>query len=171
MYHEKFKPFLKDSQGKFRTNSLFLEPNYADTVETALFTLKEDDHTYNGKLFLSLKKIYLTFSDPTEYEFAKNVFGSWDHWQKIRNNQVLRPFIDAWEAELEVKLRSAAVINMISLSQDPEMKNFGAMKWASEGGWKEVKRGRVSKKEKEQEVRREAGIVRSINEDLARMGG
>ena len=168
MYIDELRPFLKDSQGRYRTNSLFLEPGYS--YDTAVFTLKEDDHEHNGKRFLSLKKIYLEISDPSEYHFAQEVFGSWDHWQRIKNNQTLAPYIESWAVELEVKLRSEATRRMIELSNSGDSKNMAAMKWAAEGGWKEVKRGRVSKKEKEQEIKREAGIVQSIRDDLKRIG-
>lgn len=165
--YDEIKDQLKDSQGKFRTNSLFLEPNYG--IATAVFTLKEEDHELSGKTFLSLKKIYLEIGDPTEYTFAREVFGSWDHWQRIRNNQVLAPYITAWAEELEIKLRAEAIMSILTLTREIETKNMPAMRWAAESGWKEAKRGRVSKKEKEQEVRKESGIIRSIREDLERM--
>jgi hypothetical protein len=43
------------------------------------------------------------------------------------------------------------------------------MKFVAEGGWKIAKRGRISKEDKEAEVRKEAGIAKSIQDDIKRI--
>ena len=49
------------------TQSLFLEIGY---TEYSVYTLKEDHHEYGGKIFPSLKKLYIDFEDPLDYTFA-----------------------------------------------------------------------------------------------------
>ena len=61
---------MVDKMGKYRTQSLFLEIGYGDD---AIFTLKDQDHVHDGKTYLSLRKMYLEFNDPTEYQFANEV--------------------------------------------------------------------------------------------------
>lgn len=167
-YYEQIKDRLKDQMGKFRTGSLFLEPLYDETNDT-VFTLKDYDHTHKGRFHYSLKKIYLEIADPTEYRFAIEVFNSWEHWQRISKNGTISPFVDKWRDELEVKLRSLSINNIIETAKVIDSKALPAMKWLAEGGWRISKRGRISKEDKEVEVKKEAGILRSINEDLKRI--
>lgn len=66
-----FKPDktkMKDTQGRPLTQSLFLEPNY--NVDYAYYTMDDDDKNFKGKVYPSLKRLYLEMEDPTEYEFA-----------------------------------------------------------------------------------------------------
>ena len=58
---------LPSSDGRPITQSLFLEIGY---TEHAVYTLKDDDYEYNGKVYPSLKKAYLELEDTTEYDFA-----------------------------------------------------------------------------------------------------
>ncbi len=167
-YYEIIKGKLKDSMGKIRTVSLFLEPAYNDTDE-AVFTLKDQDYTYKDKFYYSLKQIYLEIADPTEYQFAISVFNSWDQWKRMVGNKTLEPYISAWREELEIKLRSMGINNIIEVSKTSDVKALQAMKWVAEGSWKVAKRGRISKEDKASEVRKEAGILRSITEDLQRI--
>ena len=161
---------LKDKMGRYRTMSLFLE--YNQDSSTALFTIKPYDHELHGVSYLSLKKIYLTFEDPTEYEFAIAVFGDWKHWQKICNNSVLLPFIMEWRDELEIKLRSRAIRAIIGAAVGEGSKGTAAAKWIAEGQWKGKgsNRGRPSKEEVERIKKIHAGISEDIDEDAKRIG-
>lgn len=152
------KSLLKDVIGNFRTLSLFFEYNQTDMAP--IFTLKDYDHEGCA----SLKQIYLSFNDPTEWEFVEAVFGNWRHWEKLCNNKMLSPYIDQWRKELEIKLRSQAIRNMISQSKNKD----SAAKWLAEGSWK-GKRGRPSKEEVERERKIAAGIDNELNEHWERV--
>ena len=153
---------LKDVIGNFRTLSLFYETNITDLEP--LFTLKDDDYTVGEATYMSMKQIYLSFDDPTEWEFVQSVFGNWRHWQKILGNKRLRSYIDQWRMELEIKLRSQAVRNMVKHSKQRD----SAAKWLAEGTWK-GKRGRPSKDEVERERKVQAGIEQDLDEHWARL--
>ena len=150
------KSDLKDSIGNFRTLSLFYETNSTD--QDPIFTLKDDDHTVKGRVLPSLKKIYLEFNDPTEWEFVQSVFGNWRHWERILNNQKLREYVDQWRSEMEIKLRSMAIKSIINHSFEKD----SAAKWLAEAGWKPKKVGRPSKKE----LAREAHIKGQVDDSL-----
>ena len=62
------KSKLKDSKGRYLVNGLFLEDRY--DMDMAIFTYDGEDKLYKGKTFISLKKLYLAYGDPTEYKFA-----------------------------------------------------------------------------------------------------
>lgn len=157
----------KDTGGKWLTLALFWE--YRHDRYTPSFTTKEDDYEVDGVKYLSLRKLYMEYSDPKEYLFAKEVIGSWDHWQAICNSYKLRSHIQEWREELEVKLSAEALKAMIISAKTDGSKGVAAAKYIAERGW--MKRaGRPSKEEVERERKIAAGITSEIEEDAKRIG-
>lgn len=67
------KELLKDKMGRPLTQSLFLEIGYSDY---AVYSLKDEDYEYQGKVYPSLKKLFLASGDPTGYTTAtENLLG------------------------------------------------------------------------------------------------
>jgi hypothetical protein len=129
-----------DEKGRYKTLSLFLEIGYN---EDALFTLKGYDHEYGGKVYPSLKKLFLEASDPTEYKFATTYLADWDHWQKICANKVLALHVEKWRYELELKLRAEGVERVLKSARSKG--NWLAAKFLAEKGWETRAAGRPSK--------------------------
>lgn len=136
---------MLDSQGRYLTQSLFLELGYN---ETAIYTLKDHDHIYNGQVYPSAKKLFLEMQDPTEYRFAGTYFCGWKHWQKICANRAIKTHIDEWRLELEYKLRAEAIQQMIVQARTG---SYQASKWLTDRGWDVRKAGRPSKDELDRE--------------------
>jgi hypothetical protein len=155
-----------DDKGRILTSSLFLETNYDTNV--ALYTLKDYDHTYQGKVYPSLGRLYIECEDPTEYSFAKKHLGSWAQWQRMLENKVLREYINMWREELEIRLRSQAIQNMIDMATS-EDGNFSAAKYLAEYGWEKRKAGRPSKEEVDRHIAVEAKISQDFSSDIARL--
>ena len=151
------KDQMYDSTNRPITQSMFLEIGYTDA---AIYTLKEDDYEYNGKIYPSLKKLYLLTEDPTEYEFAKTYLLGWRHWLRLCENKVIRKHIDEWREELEVKLRSKAVMQAI---KNANKGGFQAAKWLADKGWDGKRAGRPSKAD----VEKERKIAANINQEYA----
>ena len=145
------------------TQSLFLECGY---TEFAIYTLKDYDHTYKGKKYLSIKKLYIEFEDTTEYEFANQFFLGWDHWQRIVNNKLLSPKVESWRRELELKIRAVGVRQAIELAKDG---NFQAAKWLSDRGFDKRAAGRPSKEQVESEAAYQASIQNEFSDDITRL--
>lgn len=141
------KKDLLSSDGRPLTQSLFLEIGY---TEYAVYTLKDDDYEYNGKVYPSLKKRYLELEDTTEYDFATTYLLGWKHWQRIVENKALAPHVAEWREELELKLRSRAVKQMVALAEEG---SYQASKWLADRGWDTRAAGRPSKSEKEKNAR------------------
>lgn len=154
---------MLDSMGKFRTQSLFLELGYGTE---ALFTLKDQDHEHDGKIYPSMKRLYLEFEDPTEYEFANTVLLNWKHWQRMCENKVIRKHIDEWREELEVKLRSQAIRDAI---QEAKKGHFQAAKWVADRGWSTRGAGRPTKAEVEHEKRIQSRLDNDYSADVVRL--
>jgi hypothetical protein len=154
-------------QGVWLTKALFWEERHPDY--TPSFTLRDEDRTENGVTYPSLKRIYLEYSDPTEYSFAIEVIGSWDHWQTLAKSFVFRPYIQKWRDELEVKLRSEALRAMRETAKHEGSKGTTAAKYLAEKGW-EKKAGRPSNAEIERQKKIHSGITSEIEADAERLG-
>jgi hypothetical protein len=157
------KEKMLDTMGRPITQSLFLEIGYSDA---AVYTLKEHDFEYNGKLLPSIRKLYLDIADPTEYEFAQACFIGWSHWQRICDNKALRRHIDEWRMELEVKLRSKGVKAAVVAANSG---NYQAAKWLADRGWDTRGAGRPSKADVEKETKIQAAISEEYSADILRL--
>lgn len=157
------RSLLKDTKGGYLTQMLFYETT--SDYNRAMYTLTDTDKVRNGRVYPSLRRLYLEMSDPTEYQFANKYLWGWEHWQKIVANVVLYDYIRLWRDELEVKLRAQGVRSMIDLA---EKGNFNAAKWVSDGHWT-TKRGRPSKEEIERERKIVARVEREVDSDSDRV--
>lgn len=159
------KSKMIDPMGRPLTQSLFLEIGYS---EYAVYTLKEFDHDYKGKVYPSLKKLYLKEEDPTEYAFAEKHLLGWQHWRRLCENKVIAKHIEEWREELELKIRSQAIRDMQNLCAS-ENGNFSAAKFLADRGWEKRSAGRPSKAEKERHLRIEERINEEFSADIKRL--
>lgn len=158
---------FKDKMGRFLTQSLFLETVY--DLDAALYTLQDRDREFKGKTYPSIHRLYIEMGDPTEYQFAMEYFHSWQQWLKICNSNAMRPHVDKWRDELEVKLRSQGVRKMIHNSAGSTKDAATAAKWLADRGWNKRKAGTPSKAEVERQTKIAAGIEAEIEKDAERM--
>ena len=159
------KSLLKDCMGRPITQSLFLENGY--NTEHAVYTLKDDDHTYNGTLYPSLKKLYLEYEDVTEYEFSNTYLLGWQHWKRLKANKLMTKHFEEWKEELELRLMAQGIRAIIDQSADD--KAFQAAKYVAEKGWGKRGAGRPSKNEKLKADRQQQRIDDEFKSDVARM--
>lgn len=152
-----------DSIGRPITQSLFLEIGYS---KSAAYTLKEVDHEYEGRIYPSIKRLYLEMEDPTEYRFATTYFLGWKHWERICANVALFQHIREWREELDYKMRSSATKKMIELAQSD---NYQAVKWLADKGWAVKGAGRPSKEQLKQEKSENAKLVDEYSDDVVRL--
>jgi len=154
--------------GRPLTQGLFLEIGY--NTQYAVFTLDDDDKEYKGVTYPSMKKLYLACEDPTEYQFAKKYLLGWRHWKRLLENTVLRVHFDEWREELEVAMRSEAVLSIVDMTTS-DQGNFQAAKWLADRGWDKRGAGRPSKAEIDREKRIESRIGEELGADILRMQG
>lgn len=169
----KFQPEqMKDDQGRYRTQNMFVE--YATEGYEPLFTLKD----YHREGIPSFKRLYVAIGDPTEYNTAMTLLGSWDHWNKLIEAPWLQEALAEAREELCMKLKSEAIERIRKDSKDAfsEATRLAANKFLATEGFaspeninkaKELrdaapKRGRPTKEEVERrtvEALRENGTV------------
>ena len=142
-----------DSYGRRVVLSLFSE--FVRTDFTPLWSLHND-----------WKPVFLAVADPSEYETAMQLIGDWEHYQLIRNHPKIKPIMDKWAQEVEVKLRSQAILRMVKHAGDPN--GAAAAKWLAEGAFM----GRVlkNKQDKEQEKEVVDEISKRVSGDMERLG-
>jgi hypothetical protein len=135
-----------------------------------MFTLKETDH----EGYPSLYRLYMETGDPTEYQFAVQHLDGWTHWQALTAAKWFQPYVEAWRAELEVKLSSEALARIRAVSADTANPNhYHANKHLLELARKPAdarKRGRPMKGSSPTEETYERAILREIAEDAKRLG-
>lgn len=154
---------MVDVMNRPLTQSLFLELGYTDA---SVYTLKDDHHEYKGRVYPSLRKLYLETSDPTEYEFANKYLINWSHWLRLTENKVIRKFIDEWREELEVKIRAEGYRYLHASARGG---NYQAAKYLSDKGWDVRKAGRPSKEEVERNKKIGERIDEEYKADVLRM--
>lgn len=155
-----------DPNGNPLTQSLFLEIGY-DT-DYAVYTLKDQDHTYKGVVYPSLKRLYLLEEDPTEYLFATKYLLGWKHWNRICDNKALAKEIHYWREELELKLRAMSVRALRDMAQS-ENGNFQASKFLADRGWDKRAVGRPSKAELEKRAAIADKVDNEFSADIRRL--
>lgn len=158
---------LIDKMGRPLTQGLFYETRTEGYAP--IFTLKDFDYQVGDTSYISLKRLYLEVADPTEYEFAIQVFGSWKHWQALCNSNMLMEYISQWREELEVKLASQAIKAIINTATNEGSKGTVAAKYLAERGWEQTSRkSKKTPKAKEETV--DSRIHAAVKDDLQRLG-
>lgn len=159
------KTKYKDEKGRFIVQGLFLEDRY--NVDLAVFTFDGEDKVYKGKTYPSLKKLYLEFSDPVEYNFAREYLYDWPHWKRLCKNSVVSKHIEGWREELVLKLMADGVELMVELAEDKG--SYQAAKFLTDKGWDKGERGRPSNDKVEGELQRRADEAAEWEDDFNRV--
>ena len=146
------KTKFKDEKGRYIVQGLFLEDRY--NTDLSVYTLSGEDKVYKGKTYPSLKKLYLNYADPKEYQFANTFLYDWPHWKRLCNNSIVGKHIEEWREELNLKLESEGVLQLINLATEKE--SYQAAKYLADKGWDKMAKGRPSKDQIEGELKKRA---------------
>src|SRR5690349_13466613 len=132
--YEAHRAQLIDSTGRKLTVGLFEELADPKSAIKPVFKLAD------------WRKTYVDIADPTDYQAAMLLIGSWEHWQALVQNPSFFAHLEVWRREVEVKVRSEAIINLVKQSATP--KGTPAAKWLAEAGF--VPRNMRNKKQREE---------------------
>ena len=155
---------FKNESGRYLSKALFYELTIPESRQYAIFTLKEEDHEVDGVVYKSLKRLFLSYDDPTEYEFAKNELGGWKHWQELCSQRDLAEHIEEWRDERDIMLRSRGIRDLMS-----QEGSFQAAKYLADKGWEERKAGRPTKAAVERETKQQAALKVAVMDDYERL--
>ena len=157
---------LRDSQGRYRTQSLFWE--LRQEGYEYLWTLFEEDLIKEGKKVPSLKKIYMSYAHTpeNEYEFAIEMFGSWTHWLRLQEAPFFAKELTKWREELDIKNRAESIRAVIKASAEGDVtaSKFLVDKFTPKT------RGRPSKDEKNAALKQSVAEYEEYEKELSRIG-
>jgi hypothetical protein len=169
---------MRDAQGRYRTKSLFEE--YSIEGYPSIFSLKD----YHRPGAPSFKLLYVALGDPTEYDTALRLVGSWAHWQKLVECPWIQETLCQARDELTMKLKSEAVARITKDSKEAfsEATRLAANKFLATEGYasgrtapagaeadEAPKRGRPSKEEVSRHMAEEVKKQDKINNDYDRV--
>jgi hypothetical protein len=158
---------FKDSVNRWLTSGLFYEIG-EHASPFALYTLREEDREVKGKILPSIRKAYMSCSDPTEYEFATKYLGGWAHWKEIQECAPMKKHIAEWREEFEIKMRAKAIAQIAELAKGE--KGYQAAKFLADCGWKLRPAGAPSKEEKDGFKKQMAEANKIVDKDAERLG-
>lgn len=154
MDYEANKDKFISSDGKRMILGLFEETVVPGTKFTPPFKLSD------------WRKVYVDCADPTEYLAAMQLVGDWGHWELVRNYPKLKPIFDSWQKEVEIRLRSEALRELMKHSKKEG--GTAAAKWIAEGGY--TKRDMRKKEDKQLETTIKKEVSNQVAADAVRLG-
>jgi hypothetical protein len=173
---QELQPMMTSTNGRRILRSLFLETVGSNVLELGVsrpvFTLKDRNIVKDGITYWSIKNLYFSYDHVPgfEYQFAKDVFGSWEHWQLlVESGDLVREYIEAWRDEMTIRLQARALESLFKTALYEGSKGTPAARYLADRGW-EVKRGRPSKDEVEREKKIAAGVQDEVQKDIERLG-
>lgn len=165
-------PF-KNSNGQLYTKRLFYETTtLINDRSSAIYTLKDQDHHADGRVYTSLYQAYLDMEDLTEYRFANRFFDSYEHLRLLNQAEWFSEHITRWRRELRLKLQSRAYDALLGLMKDGTSRNsFEATKLvlALLDPTEKARRGRPDKHEINKVVKEIAREEQSLADDHSRV--
>lgn len=93
---------FKASNGVYLTKQLFFEMSEPPR-DYALYTFKHEDHTVDGRVYPSFRRLYLEINDETEFLVAQNLFGGWPHFKKLLQCSWFVDYLSEIREELRVR--------------------------------------------------------------------
>lgn len=143
------------SRSKFRhpinnnrlLKALFWEEMGSDK-SSVVYTLKDQDH----EGYPSFYRLYMEIDDPTEWEVSQQLVDGWEHWEMLCNTTWFKPYIERYRKELELRMKSKALVRIRAEAKAATKESFNANKYVLEKGWEPKAdqkngRGRPSKEE------------------------
>lgn len=165
----------KGPTGSYLLRALFFEETNADK-STVLYTLKREDHLYDGITYPSLYRLYMETDDPTEWQFANRYFHGFEHWERICECTWFKEHIAQWRKELELKLKSEALVRIKAAAKTNGSKDtLSANRFLIDKGWEpkegqQAKRGRPTKEDIRKAASEALSEDKRISEDMSRLG-
>lgn len=117
-----------------------------------------------------LHAIYMQCEDPTEYDFAMEAWGSWEHHEHmIASCKWFMDYLTKWRSELQVQMKSQAIKALMKVATTDGNRGITAAKYISDFGW-EKKAGRPTKAQTEKNKKEKAAVAEETAADAKRLG-
>jgi hypothetical protein len=153
MYGSPMVSKFKDPQNRWVTIAVFKE-TATENKEYVCMTLEEG------------RQRFIDCADPLGIVFADTYLGGYQHWKAISNSAKLRPIIQEWEEELEIRIRSEELKRIQTIAEGG---HFQASKLLMDRGWIKRAAGKPSKDEVARETRVQAKMSDEWKADVVRI--
>lgn len=169
------RKFLRNKSNRALTKTLFWQHSNRSPNQP-VYCLEREDHTVMSVKgyrlhILSARKIYLEARDPTEYEAAKRLVGSWDTWQSMVEAYWFKPHLERWRRELAIMLESEALQTLSMAARQTDAKGVNAAKFFANKEYEKDGKKSVKEVKKMQEAEQaEKVALDETDEDLKRLG-
>jgi hypothetical protein len=154
---------MGDSGLSFYTKAMFFQHRYGNkdlkNPIKPTFTLREYDH--DG--CYSFYKLFMAFD--SDYEAATGILGSWRHFQILSEVSWFKEKLEQWREEREIRDRAKAKATILTEVGNGNVRAAVAL----QDLYKNQGAGRPSRKAKEAEARKAAGIESKVSNILDRM--
>lgn len=160
-------PIFKNTSGSWLLKTLFFEMSDSNH-DRALYTLKTEDHTSkeDGRVYPSLRRLYLDMNDESEFDFARTYFGGWPHWKRLLQCSWFQDYLSEIREELAVRNAASCLRQLRKKASEGSLQ---ANKYLLEQGWKKDIVGRPSKEKIRSEADRLFRSAQDVDEDLQRI--
>lgn len=164
---EELRKAMRDTKGAYRTKSLFRELSEVADRYPFFFNLGDEDDAET----ISFRKHYMEIGDPTEYNQARALLGSWEHWKTLSNSPIFTKYFENLRLELKTKLASEAFASIQSESKSGSPRSLDASKFVIGylQGPPATRRGRPSKDERKGFLKALAKDTSEVDEDMERI--
>lgn len=117
------------------------------------------------------RRVFVETGDPTEYEAAIILCGTWSEWERIKYEwpYFAKNILTEWQEELEVKLRSRAIKCLVAASTSGEKDASAAAKWLAEGKYNPKGVGRPNKDKKSLEAKIKERVKEETDDEVSRV--
>lgn len=155
------------------TKGLFFEP--AGTYPLDLRTYEHGKEPFSLNVerpgIVCVRKTFVDLGDPTGYRWAMKYLGDWDHWLKLCESPWFSEALNGWIKELEIKIRSEAIVRLVEISGSGTPQAISAAKFLATLEYKKQPngRGRPSKSEMSAELKHLTQLAEEEQEDYERI--
>ena len=104
---------FRDTLGRYRTKSLFLERKGASKYPS-YFTLADEDRDGH----ISVRRLYMQLADPTEFAVGNVLVGDYSHWQTLCELEWFKPYVEKWRMELRMRMDSESISALKDIRDD-----------------------------------------------------
>lgn len=172
---EKNRPFRNEFNQRY-TRQLFFECQRemltADRMIEPMYTLYDDRPG-----LINFRRVYVELADPTGYQVAVRYLEDYAHWEMLMKSVWFREAKEAWDRELDAKLKSEGLSAIRMFADGIEgvspAVQLQAAKYLADTSYKPKqalsRRGRPSKEEVQGELKQQASAAADIASDLERI--
>lgn len=115
--------------GQRLVRQLFIENRNIGENDLAVYTMHREDEMYEGKIYLSLYKLYVETKDITEARFVTKYLYDWEQWNSLASSATYKDEIARWRVELKALVLGELIDTLIKDAHSDSKSSKGSAKF------------------------------------------